>query len=70
MKNQLPRKYKITCRVRRSDAPENLVSLRYVGMHNGDAGDTKMAEILVLSGFPPYRLKNNLYQRHKLKLVN
>ena len=126
MKNKLPRKYKITCRVckaecahhngvrnvgrlyqadndnhrrvRRFDAPENLVSSRYVGMHNGFAddsrrvcrsdapenvvspryvdrhnwvaGDTKTAETLVLSGFPPYRLKNNLYQRHKLKLVN
>ena len=51
MKNQLPRKYKITCRVCRLDAPENLVSSRYVGMHNGDAGDIKTAETLVLSGF-------------------
>ena len=79
MKDKLPRKYKITCRVGktecthhngvrnvgrlyqadndnhrrvcRSDAPENLVSSRYVGMHNGDAGDAKMAETLVLSGF-------------------
>ena len=51
MKNQLPRKYKITCRVRRSDAPENLVFPRFVVMHNGDAGYAKMAETLVLSGF-------------------
>ena len=51
MKNQLPRKYRITCRVRRLDAPENIVSSRYVGLHNGDADDTKMAETLVLSGF-------------------
>ena len=79
MKNQLPRKYKITCRVgkaecahhngvrnvgrlyqadndnrrrvHRSDAPENIVSSRYVGMHSGDAGIRKMAETLVLSGF-------------------
>ena len=40
-----------TSKVRRSDAPENIVSLRYVGMHNGVAGDAKMAETLVLSGF-------------------
>ena len=33
------------------DAPENFASPRYVGMHNGDAGDTKTAETLVLSGF-------------------
>ena len=51
MKNKLPRKYRITCRVRRPDTPENIVSLRYVGMHNGDAGMEKMAETLVLSGF-------------------
>ena len=51
MKDKLPRKYKITCRVRRSDAPENLVSSRYVDRHNGDAGYAKMAETLVLSGF-------------------
>ena len=79
MKNQLSRKYRIISRVRRSDAPENIVSSRYVdrqngfadysrrvcrldapeniasprdaGMYNGDAGDTKMAETLVLSGF-------------------
>ena len=51
MKDKLPRKYRITCRVRRSDAPENIVSSRYVGMHNGDAGDIKTAETLVLSGF-------------------
>ena len=38
-------------RVRRSDAPENLASSRYAGMHNGDAGMGKMAETLVLSGF-------------------
>ena len=69
MKNQLQRKYKITCRVgkaecahhngvrnvdrlyqadnnnrrrvRRSDAPENLVSPRYVGLHNGFADDSR-----------------------------
>ena len=41
MKNQLPRKYKITCRVRPLDAPENLVSSRYVGMHYGDADDSR-----------------------------
>ena len=69
MKNKLPRKYKITCRVGkaecthhngvrnvgrlyqadndnrrrvcRSDAPENLVSLRYVGMHNGFTDDSR-----------------------------
>ena len=51
MKNKLPRKYRITCRVRRSDAPENIVSSRYVGLHNGDAGMEKTAETLVLSGF-------------------
>ena len=79
MKNKLPRKYKITCRVckaecahhngvrnvgrlyqadndnrrrvRRSDAPENLVSSRHVVMHNGDAGMGKTAKTLVLSGF-------------------
>ncbi len=51
MKNKLPRKYRIISRVCRLDAPENLVFPRYVGMHNGDAGDTKMAETLVLSGF-------------------
>ena len=51
MKNKLPRKYRIISRVRRSDAPENLVFPRYVGMHNGDAGMGKMAETLVLSGF-------------------
>ena len=51
MKNKLPRKYRIISKVRRSDAPENIVSLRYVGMHNGVAGDAKMAETLVLSGF-------------------
>ena len=38
-------------RVRRSDAPENIVSSRYVGLHNGDAGMEKTAETLVLSGF-------------------
>ena len=38
-------------RVRRSDAPQNLVSSRYVGMHNDDAGMEKTAETLVLSGF-------------------
>ena len=41
MKNKLPRKYKITCRVRPLDAPENFASSRYVGMHNGDAGDSR-----------------------------
>ena len=41
MKNQLSRKYKITCRVCRSDTPENIVSLRYVGMHNGFADDSR-----------------------------
>ncbi len=51
MKNQLPRKYRIISRVRRSDAPENIVSSRYVGLHNGDAGMGEMAETLVLSGF-------------------
>ena len=51
MKDKLPRKYRIISRVRRLDAPENIVSLRYVGMHNGFAGDTKTAETLVLSGF-------------------
>ena len=44
MKNQLPRKYRIISRVCRSDAPQNLVSSRYVGMHNGDAGMGKMGE--------------------------
>ena len=38
-------------RVCRLDAPENIVSLRYVGMHNRFAGDAKMAKTLVLSGF-------------------
>ena len=28
------------CRVRRLDTPENIVSLRYVGMHNGFADDS------------------------------
>ena len=86
MKNKLPRKYRITCRVgktecthhngvrnagrlyqadnddrrsahrhtcwvRRSDAPENLASSRYVDRHNDDAGMGKTAETLVLSGF-------------------
>ena len=51
MKNQLPRKYRIISRVRRSDAPENLVFPRFVVMHNGDVGIGKMAETLVLSGF-------------------
>ena len=51
MKNKLPRKYRIISRVCRSDAPQNLVSSRYVGMHNGDAGMGKTAETLVLSGF-------------------
>ena len=51
MKNKLPRKYRIISKVRRSDAPENIVSLRYVGMHNGVAGDAKMAKTLVRSGF-------------------
>ena len=51
MKNKLPRKYRIISKVCRSDAPENLVFPRYVGMHNGDADDIKTAETLVLSGF-------------------
>ena len=51
MKNKLPRKYKITCRVCRSDAPENLANTSDAGMRYGDAGDIKMAETLVLSGF-------------------
>ena len=51
MKNQLLRKYKITCRVCRLDAPENLVFPRYVDRHYDDAGMGKMAETLVLSGF-------------------
>ena len=51
MKNKLPRKYRIISRVRRSDAPENLVSSRHVVMHNGDAGMGKTAKTLVLSGF-------------------
>ena len=38
-------------RVRRSDAPENIVSSRDAGMYYGVAGDTKTAETLVLSGF-------------------
>ncbi len=38
-------------RVCRLDAPENLVSSRYVDRHNGDAGYAKTAETLVLSGF-------------------
>ncbi len=38
-------------RVCRLDAPENFASPRYVGMHNGDGGDAKTAETLVLSGF-------------------
>ena len=51
MKNQLPRKYRIISRVRRLDAPENLVFPRYVDRHYDDAGMGKMAETLVLSGF-------------------
>ena len=51
MKNKLSRKYKITCRVCRLDAPENLVFPRYVDRHYDDAGYAKMAETLVLSGF-------------------
>ncbi len=51
MKNKLPRKYRIISRVRRSDAPENIVSSRYVDRHYDDAGMGKMAETLVLSGF-------------------
>ena len=51
MKNKLPRKYKITCRVRPLDAPENLVFPRYVDRHYDDAGYAKTAETLVLSGF-------------------
>ena len=41
MKNQLPRKYRIISKVCRSDAPENIVSLRYVGMHNRFADDSR-----------------------------
>ncbi len=37
MKNQLSRKYRIISRVRRSDAPENIVSSRYVDRQNGFA---------------------------------
>ena len=51
MKNKLSRKYRIINRVCRSDAPQNLVSSRYVDRHNDDAGIGKMAETLVLSGF-------------------
>ena len=51
MKNKLPRKYRIISMVRPLDAPENIALPRYVGMHNGDGVDTKMAETLVLSGF-------------------
>ena len=51
MKNKLPRKYKIISSVGRSDAPQNLVSSRYVDRHNDDAGIGKTAETLVLSGF-------------------
>ena len=51
MKDKLPRKYRIISRVCCLDAPENIVSLRYVGMHNRFAGDAKMAKTLVLSGF-------------------
>ena len=40
-----------TCRVRRSDAPENLAFSRYVDRHNDDADDMKTAETIVLSGF-------------------
>ena len=41
MKNQLPRKYKIISKVRRSDAPENLVFPRYVDRQNGFADDSR-----------------------------
>ena len=41
MKNKLPRKYRIISRVRRSDAPENFASPRYVGMHNRFADDSR-----------------------------
>ena len=51
MKNKLPRKYRIISRVRRNDAPENLVFPRYVDRCYGDAGMEKTAETLVLSGF-------------------
>ena len=51
MKDKLPRKYRIISRVCRSDAPQNLVSSRYVDRHYDDAGMGKMAETLVLSGF-------------------
>ena len=51
MKNKLPRKYRIISRVCRSDAPENIVSSRYVDRHYDDVGMGKTAETLVLSGF-------------------
>ena len=52
MKNQLSRKYRNVGRlyqadkdnhrrVCRSDAPENIVSPRYDGLHNGDADDSR-----------------------------
>ena len=41
MKNKLPRKYRIISRVHRSDTPENIVSSRYVVMHNGNADDSR-----------------------------
>ena len=41
MKDKLPRKYRIISRVHHSDAPENIVSSRYVGMHNGFADDSR-----------------------------
>ena len=41
MKNKLPRKYRIISRVRRSDTPENIVSSRYVVMHNGNADNRR-----------------------------
>ena len=51
MKHKLPRKYRIISRVCPLDAPENLANTSDAGMHNGDAGDIKTAETLVLSGF-------------------
>ena len=47
---KIERAHQHTCRVRRFDAPENIVSLRDAGMYNGFANDTKLAETLVLSG--------------------
>ena len=40
MKNKLPRKYRITCRVRPLDAPENIAFPRDAGMYYGDTDDS------------------------------